>query len=272
MTQTTVPPSPTGPPPGPKPPGGRAWPIAAIVLGVLAAVLAVVLVIVANDDDDADVAVEDTTTTVEETTTTTEEETSTTTSTTTAGQVTDEEAANVAWPAPNESTYDEPLPLVEDFAVDVLGFADPEVGEYQQGDSRSGEVEVRADEAGPVTVVAVRQLGDDRFYALFAAATTEVELTVPTAATAIDHPLAVEGRGRGFEGVVRIAVLDRAGTVLGEGQVTAGGTGEVAPFTGSIDWENPGGGWGIVLATTERGSDGSTWAATAIPVGFIGGD
>jgi len=105
------------------------------------------------------------------------------------------------------------------------------------------------------------------------AATSEVELLLPAAGSAIDTPLEVEGWGRGFEGQIGIRVHDRTdGSVLGEGFVTGGGVGELEAFSGEIEWENRGGGWGLVVAAVDGGADGSTWAATALPVGFIGGD
>lgn len=81
------------------------------------------------------------------------------------------------------------------------------------------------------------------------AATGEVELLLPTAGSAIDHPLQVEGWGRAFEGQVR-----------------------VAGFDGDLEWDNPGGGWGLVVAAVSGGDATLTWAASPLPVGFIGGD
>ena len=277
-----APTAPTGAPPQP-PDAGRPWP--AIVLGVLAAILALVLIVVlVNDDDDEDDVttdsttseVEETTTTEAEETTTTAEETTTTedTSDTTApGGISDEEAANVVWPDPAGSDlYDDPLAAVAGFAEDLVGFVDPVYGEYQAGDSRSGEVEVRALPDGPATTVGVRQLSDDRWYVLFAAS-SEVELTEPAPASAIDTPLQVAGQARAFEGQVRIAVYGRGDTEpLGEGFETGGSGEALEPFSGEVEWDNPGGGWGAVVASTEGGPDGTTWAAATIPVGFIGGD
>lgn len=265
------------------PPGGTGKPWPAIVLGVLAAVLAVVLIVVlvGDDDDDADVTADSTTT--EQTTTTTEasttstteeeETTTSTTSTTAPGGLPDAEAANVVWPDPvGDLRYDEPMAAVEGFAEDLLGFVDPMYSEFMQGDSRSGEVEVRRFADGPVTTVAVRQMSDDSWYVLFAA-TSEVELTEPTSQSAIDTPLQVAGQSRSFEGQVRIAVFERGSTEpLGEGFVTGGSGEALEPFSGEIEWDNPGGGWGVVVASTEGGPDGSILVATAIPVGFIGGD
>lgn len=271
-----------GAPPRP-PDSGRPWP--AIVLGVLAAILAVVLIVVLvnDDDDDDDVTTDSTTSEVEETTTSEAEETTTTAEETTTtedtsdttepGGISDEEAANVVWPDPaGTDLYDDPLDAVAGFAEDLVGFVDPVYGEFQAGDSRSGEVEVRALPDGPVTTVGVRQLSDDSWYVLFAAS-SEVELTEPAAASAIDTPLQVAGQARAFEGQVRIAVFERGDTdPLGEGFVTAGSGEALEPFTGEVEWDNPGGGWGAVVASTEGGPDGNTWAASAVPVGFIGGD
>jgi hypothetical protein len=272
--------TPSTPPTGPTSGGSRtAWALAA--LGALVVVLVVVLFVVADGDDDDDVTADDTTTSVaesttteaDETTTTAEETTTTAPTTTSPGAVSDEEAATVAWPDPFEGAgFEDPVEAATDFATEVLGFEDPVVGELQEGGSRSGEVEVRAAEDGPVTTVGVRQMSDDRFYVLFAA-TSEVELVMPTAGSAIDHPLEVEGWGRGFEGQIAVRVHDRvSGDTLGEGFVTGGSGEDVEPFTGEVSWDNPGGGWGIVVAAVAGGEDGSTWAATALPVGFIGGD
>lgn len=269
------------------PPEGRAdrsrtaWAIGAVAALVVALVV-VLVVVLSDDDDDDDVATDDTTTSVaeettttqaEETTTTAAETTTTATPTTDAGAVTDAEAATVAWPDPLEGAgYDDPVDAASEFASEVLGFSDPVVGELQEGDSRSGEVAVRAAEDGPVTTIGVRQMSDERHYVVFAAS-PEVELLLPTAGSAIDAPLEVEGWGRGFEGQIAIRIHDRAtGDVLGEGFVTGGGVGELEAFDGEIDWDNPGGGWGLVVAAVPGGEDGATWAATALPVGFIGGD
>jgi len=262
------------------PPGGTGKPWPAIILGVLAAVLAIVLIVVlANDDDDEDVTADTTTTeqttstTEQETTTSTTEATTTTITTTEPGGLPDAEAANVVWPDPGgDLSYDEPMAAVEGLVEDMLGFVDPMYSEFMQGDARSGEVEVRRFADGAATTVAVRQMSDDGWYVLFAA-TSEVELTEPAAQSAIDSPLQVAGQSRSFEGQVRIAVYERGSTEpLGEGFVTGGSGEALEPFSGEIEWDNPGGGWGVVVASTEGGPDGSILVATAIPVGFIGGD
>lgn len=236
-----------------------------LVLAIAVVVAAVVVLLVAGSDDD------ETTATEPSTTTTTEG--STTTPSTARPSVSDAEAATIVWPDPEgELTYDDSIAVVRDFAVELIGFEDPLYGAFQQGDDRSGEVEVRALQDGPATTVLVRQMSDDHWYVI-AAVSSELELDTPTPGSAIDHPLQVAGRARAFEGQVRVAVYERGSTApLGEGFVTASGTEELGPFAGDVSWANPGGGWGSVVLTTASAEDGSVWTAMAIPVGFIGGD
>lgn len=275
MTQTTRPPS--SPPDG----GGRSLPVATIVLSLVALALAIAFIVfVVSDDDDADISSSETTTSVTEPTeeakdppSTTESTTTSAPATTTDAVVSDAEAASIAWPAPGgDAAYDDPVVLATEFAERILHFSEPVVSAYMAGDSRSGEVEVRPVDGGPVTTVGVRRMSDEQLYVLFAA-TEEVELLLPTAGSAIDHPLEIEGWGRGFEGQIRVAVLDRSdGEELGQAFFTGGGDGDPAPFAGELAWENPGGGWGLVVAAASGGEDATTWAATAVPVGFIGAD
>jgi nucleoid-associated protein YgaU len=65
------------------------------------------------------------------------------------------------------------------FATELVGFTDPVVGEFQQGDARSGEVEVRAAADGPVTTVLVRQVGSDDTWSVLGAATAQIVPTTP---------------------------------------------------------------------------------------------
>jgi len=264
----------------PPPSGGDRRPWAAIVLGVMAVLLALVVIVLLAGDDDEDEVGTDTTTTAEQTTTTSDDSTTseapatTETTTTAVRSITDQEAAGVVWPDPGSATaYDTASSAVAGFAEELLGFAAPVYGELMEGDSRSGEMEVRPTADGPATLVAVRQMSDDRWYVLFAAS-SEVELRTPTAGSAVDHPLEVAGLARSFEGEVRVAVYERGAVEpLGESFVTAGSGEERAPFAATVDWPVRGtGGWGVVVASTASGADGSTWAATAIPVGLVGGD
>ena len=187
--------------------------------------------------------------------------------------MTDAERPSIVWPDPDGSkTFDDGVAAARSFAVDLVGFQDPILGELQQGDSRSGEVQVKALDTGPVTTVLVRQMSDDHWYVI-GASTDDIQVQSPGAGIAIDNPLPTSGQARAFEGNVLVRVYQRGGTTpLGEGNVTGSGGPDLGPFSGSITWNNPGGGWGVVVYLTTSAADGRVWQATALPVGFIGGD
>jgi hypothetical protein len=232
---------------------------------VVLAVAAVVLFLLFRDDgNDVDSGGPDTTTS---------SSTTTTADIGPAGTISDEEAVNVVWPGPDgELRYDDAMAAVRGFSEELVGFTDPVYGDYQGGDSRSGEVEVRAGEAGPVTTVFVRKLSDDSWWVL-GAATEDIVLDSPLPGSAIDDPLLLSGQASAFEGTVQVSVFERGDLApLGEGFVTGSGSGEPGPFEGEVRWENPRGGWGVVLLYTASAEDNRVVQATAIPVGFIGGD
>ncbi len=61
--------------------------------------------------------------------------------------------ATAVWPLITMSVRDEtPEAAVQSFATGFAGFTDPIIGEFMQGDSRSGEFEVRATADGPLTL------------------------------------------------------------------------------------------------------------------------
>lgn len=278
-------PDPTARPVTPEPTGPDRR-TALVVGGALLAVVVIALAVflVTRDDGDDVTAGDPTTSTTgagsssttapsSSTTTTSTTGPATTTSTTTGGAVSDEEAGSVVWPDPDGSvTFDDPLDAARGFAVDLVGFTDPVVGELQEGDLRSGEVPIRSTADGPVTTVLVRQLGDDHWYVI-GASTPDIVVDDPIAGMAIDDPLLVSGLARAFEGTVQVAVHARGSTEpLGEGFVTGSGGPDLGPFSGEVRWENPVGGWGVVIFSTISAEDGTVQQATAIPVGFIGGD
>lgn len=257
--------------------------VAAVVLALLLVALAVFLL---TDDDDDEVTSGGTTTTLDagststtggsttsEASTSSSASSSSTSSQPAGGGVTDEEAATIAWPEPSGSTtFTTPDDAAASFATDLVGFTDPVVGDFQAGDARSGEIEVRAIASGPATTVLVRQMSDDNWYVL-GAVTPEIQVENPLAGTAIDHPLQVAGQASAFEGTVDVAVYERGNPQpLGTGFVTGSGGGAPGPFTGEVSWDNPGGGWGLVVFSVASAEDGSIWQAAVVPVGFIGGD
>ncbi|MEE1620999.1 Gmad2 immunoglobulin-like domain-containing protein [Zafaria sp. J156] len=180
-----------------------------------------------------------------------------------------EEAAQVVWPDPAGTLrYDTPEDAAAGFAEDFAGFTDPLYGEFQQGDSRSGELEVTAVADGAVTTVLLRELSDGNWYAI-GATSSEIQVEVPEPGAQINAPVAVSGQSRAFEAVVEVAVRAHGSSEpLGTGIVMGGAGPELGPFSGSIDWDNPESGAGALLFFQSSAKDGTVWVAAAVPVGF----
>jgi hypothetical protein len=176
------------------------------------------------------------------------------------------------WPAVDSDVrYDDPQKAARGFAEDLVGFTDPLVGEFRQGDSRSGEVEVRAAETGPVTTVLVRQLDDGSWWVL-GSETADIQLTRPTAGSTITSPVTLAGSARAFEGTVDVRVVaDGEADPVGTGFVTGSGGPELGPFEGRIEFRAPDAAdAGALLLTTTGGEDSVIWQATVVRVRFQG--
>ncbi len=219
--------------------------------------------LVAACGDDGDTASDRSSTTTSTSTTTTS--TTTTSAPAAVGQV--------VWPPADGSvTYDDPVAAATGFATELVGFTDPVVGEFQQGDSRSGEVAVQAAANGPVTTVLVRQLGDDGSWSVLGAATEQIVPTTPAPGTAITSPVQLAGTSTAFEGTVQVAVHPRAaGDPLGTGFVTGGSMGEMGPFDSTLEFAEPTTADGAVVFTTVSMEDGRVWQAAVVPVSFAEG-
>jgi hypothetical protein len=189
-----------------------------------------------GDDDDVSETGEPpatTSTTVAESSTTTPEGT-----TTTAAPAGLEQPA--IWPAA-AVVFATPEEAAEDFVSTVLGVP-PTLGEFQQGDARSGEIEVFSPgEGGGANVVRglllLRQLGPDDGWFVIAAVNENAAYTVPASGTEVPAgPLEVEGLARGFEANV-VLTARVAGTDTDLDQViTSGGAFEdPEPFAESLD-------------------------------------
>jgi len=232
-------------------------------LGGAAAAAAVIIgALVLTGDDDDPLETVDTPTT--ETTTTTEAPTSTetTTATTFAPTV---DAALPIFPDPGTSQrFDSPVAAVQTFVTQVVGMTSPSLGEFQQGDSRSGEVEVRAfpTQTDP-TVVLVRQLEDDTWFVI-GATHASIQPEQPEAGATVTSPLTLTGQAYGFEGTIGVR-LHADGTVepISTTFVTGRGDGVLGDYAGELEFDPAGAQYGFLLYTSEGGEDASPIAFAA---------
>ena len=164
--------------------------------------------------------------------------------------------------------YDDPVDAARAFAVDFVGFADPAVGEFLQGDARSGEVEVRPTADGPVTTVFVRQLGPDGTWWVIGSATANIATDSPRVGDAISSPVTVSGSALAFEGTVNVEIRQDGTTQpLGTGVVTGGGD-ILRPFSGVIEFSTPTERYGAVVFLTRSERDGRVWEAAVVRIRF----
>ena len=179
--------------------------------------------------------------------------------------------ATAVWPwADSTVRYTDPVEAARGFAVDFIGFTDPIIGEFLQGDSRSGEVEVKSIETFTPTTVFVRQLGSDGTWWVLGSATANVEVSQPTAGQAIASPLTVSGRSSAWEGTVNVEIrADGTDEPIFTGFVTGGGAIDgLGPFEEVFDWPNPGAGSGAIVFQTTSSDDGRIFEAGVIRVSF----
>jgi hypothetical protein len=226
-----------------------------VAIGFAVLALALVASSCGDADDEAD------------STTTSRPTTTTAPSTTTAIPAT---GSGVVWPpADGTVTYDDPVSAATGFATGLVGFVDPVVGEFQQGDSRSGEVEVRPRSDGPVTTVLVRQVGTDDSWSVIGAATANIQVTDPATLAEIASPVTLRGTSTAFEGTVGVKIFDRSGgAALAEGFVTGGSMGDLGPFESELAFGPATTVDGSVVFSTTSMEDGRVWEASVIGVQF----
>lgn len=291
-----------------QPAHGRGWRIASAILGVIALGLAVALILVLVTDDDVEApggtdasststtsvdtsstlpatstSAADTTTTVPDTTTSSTSATTSTSSTTTAPTTSDapttvpstqppaEDLDAALWPrATGPVGYTDPVALVQDFAEEFVGMDDPAVGAFRPGDSRSGEVEVRADAGATLaTTVSVRQLGPNDLWWVIGAATENITVDTPEALEVVSSPLELTGSALAFEGTVTVTLWEDGATApLATTFVTGSGAPPPGPFTGELTFGEPSTEGGALLFTSESGEDGSVVEFAALRVLF----
>ena len=196
--------------------------------------------------------------------------TGTTGTTVTSGSSVPVDTSTAVWPTSDSTTrYDDPVEVATAFATDYIGFVDPVVGAFQQGDSRSGEVEVKPASDGPVTTILVRQLGTGDSWWVLGAATAGIQLSEPAALATISSPVQLAGTSTAFEATVQSEVRqDGDDAALGEGFVMGGSMGEMGPFDAMLAFTQPTAAYGAVMLSTLSMENGQVWEATVIRVQF----
>jgi hypothetical protein len=174
------------------------------------------------------------------------------------------------WPSPeSETRYTDPVEAARGFSVEFVGFTDPVLGEFLVADSRSGEVEVKPSEDGPITIVFVRKLTDEDFWWVLGSASQNVIIQNPDVRATVDSPLTVSGQAKAFEGRVQVELRsDGAVAPLFEGAVTGGAVADFGPFEGTFEFSDPGTGGGALIATIPSAEDGSVMEAAVMRVFF----
>jgi hypothetical protein len=154
------------------------------------------------------------------------------------------------------------------FATDYLHMVNPVIGQFRQGDARSGEVPVKSSATGPATTVLVRQLGSDDSWWVLGAATASISLTEPAWNASITSPVTLTGTAMAYEGTIQTQVReDDTSKPLGEGYVTGRGD-AMGPFSGSLAFTKATAKYGAVVLYTISAKDGSVVEATVVRVQF----
>ena len=175
------------------------------------------------------------------------------------------------WPA-GDVAFTTPDAAADDFVRVVLGVT-PLLGDFQAGDSRSGEIEVFSPgEGNPVSrsVLLLRKLGPTDGWFVIGAANSAVSITSPQTGSEITvGPLTVAGSARGFEStvLVRAFVAGRATPLLDE-VITAGGAFETSePYSVTVDLSGaPAGSVITLLVRGDTGLSDDPGEFSAVPV------
>jgi hypothetical protein len=146
------------------------------------------------------------------------------------------------WPAP-DVVMTTPEASASDFVERVLGVP-AELGDFRQGDLRSGEIEVfvRSEAGGPPMTLAravlfLRQLGSADGWFVIGAANEHVTITTPeVGAELLPGPVMVAGVGRGFEATLVVSAFTPGDPQPLDQVVVFGGSLDVAqPYEAVLD-------------------------------------
>jgi hypothetical protein len=179
-----------------------------------------------------------------------------------------EATRTAVWPwVDTDTRYEDPVEAATGFATDFLGFEGPLAGEFMAGDNRSGEVELRAFDGGPPTVVFVRQLTADDSWWILGAASENITIDEPETWDEVVSPLTVSGTASAFEGTVDVELrADGNGEPILNGFVTGSGGPEPGPYSETFEFTSPGETGGALVMLSRSSEDGSVIEASAIRI------
>lgn len=233
--------------------------------GVAALVAAVVAVPLVGDDDGSNV----TTRSGDPTTTETPDPSTTAPPDVSAGSL---DAA--LWPDPAGELFDDPADAVRSFVTVVIGIDDAPLSDFREGEPGAGEVDVlQRREDGTVldraaSTVVVRQLDGEHWF-VTAASSDDVQIDTPEPGSEVTSPMAVTGRGRGFEGNILVDLVARsaAGGVIGSASPTIAGAGEdLSLFSDEVPFDFSPTPVAIVVAQNTPGADLAVPSFSAVGV------
>ena len=167
--------------------------------------------------------------------------------------------------------YSNPTAAARAFAEEYVGFTSPMVGDFVAGDSRSGEVPIRATNPGAVTTVSVRQLDSAGHWWVIGSSSPNLVLTSPSAGAAIKSPVTLKGQSTAFEATFNVEIRqDRTAPPLGGGPAMGGSNGDMGPFTQVVSFTQPTQPLGVIVLKTYSMEDGTVAEASVIRVTFAG--
>jgi hypothetical protein len=177
---------------------------------------------------------------------------------------------SAVWPFASSSVrYTDPVRAATGFATTYLGFTHPIAGTYMAGDSRSGEVPIRAHARGPVTTVIVRKLAPDDTWFVLGATTPNLQLQVPGWNTAISSPVSLSGQSTAFEATVNVEIRqDDSLKPLANDTVMGGSNGQMGPFSKAVPFAKPTARSGAIVLKTLSAMDGSVNEAAVLRIRF----
>ena len=176
------------------------------------------------------------------------------------------------WPDPSATPFTDPVEAARSFVETVVRVDDPPLSEFRSAEPGAGEVDVygRGEDGRRLDRVAativLRQLDGEHWF-VTAAGTDDVQIDTPEPLAAVASPIAVAGRGRGYEGTIAVELRARSvGAELIGREVTIAGSGEaLEPFTVEVRFST-GPGVGVLLARDDPGAEPGVPSFAALPV------